>query len=203
MYHVFLQKIDGKFQIKQELSLLELEKHSLNQYVEEAKIRYEKTKSFRHDVKNLTADMSFPVSTNNHVLDILIGNKLGIAKNNQIVVQCSFIASYPCGIADIDFCIIFSNALDNAISACNRMNHDEQKYIHVTGKVQGDFLLIEISNSYSGRGSLRSGTGLANIKAVAEKYHGAMEVRTDGEKFTLSVLLIIPQQSESISQQVC
>mgnify|MGYP000358656883 CR=1 FL=1 len=67
------------------------------------------------------------------------------------------------------------------------MNHDEQKYIHVTGKVQGDFLLIEISNSYSGRGSLRSGTGLANIKAVAEKYHGAMEVRTDGEKFTLSV----------------
>ena len=147
--------------------------------------------------------MSFPVSTNNPVLDILIGNKLGIAKNNQIVVQCSFIASYPCGIADIDFCIIFSNALDNAISACNRMNHDEQKYIHVTGKVQGDFLLIEISNSYSGRGSLRSGTGLANIKAVAEKYHGAMEVRTDGEKFTLSVLLIIPQQSESISQHVC
>lgn len=217
------------FKLSRELSLLELEKHSLNQYVEEAKIRYEKTKSFRHDVKNhisivkelvqngnidaalkymsdmenLTSDMSFPVSTNNPVLDILIGNKLGIAKNNQIVVQCSFIASYPCGIADIDFCIIFSNALDNAISACNRMNHGEQKYIHVTGKVQGDFLLIEISNSYSGRGSLRSGTGFANIKAVAEKYHGAMEVRTDGEKFILSVLLIIPQQSESISQQVC
>ena len=223
------KKLMESFKLSRELSLLELEKHSLNQYVEEAKIRYEKTKSFRHDVKNhisivkelvqngnidaalkymsdmenLTADMSFPVSTNNPVLDILIGNKLGIAKNNQIVVQCSFIASYPCGIADIDFCIIFSNALDNAISACNRMNHDEQKYIHVTGKVQGDFLLIEISNSYSGRGSLRSGTGLANIKAVAEKYHGAMEVRTDGEKFTLSVLLIIPQQSESISQQVC
>ena len=84
-------------------------------------------------------------------------------------------------------------------------NADEQKMVvceEMMG-MQGDFLLIEISNSYSGRGSLRSGTGLANIKAVAEKYHGAMEVRTDGEKFTLSVLLIIPQQSESISQQVC
>ena len=72
----------------------------MNQYVEEAKIRYEKTNPFRHDVKinisivkelvqngnidaalkymsdmeNLTADMSFPVSTNNPVLDILIGN---------------------------------------------------------------------------------------------------------------------------------
>ena len=40
------------FKLSRELSLLELEKHSLNQYVEEAKIRYEKTKSFRHDVKN-------------------------------------------------------------------------------------------------------------------------------------------------------
>ena len=110
---------------------------------------------------------------------------------------------YPCGIADIDFCIIFSNALDNAISACNRVPNDNQKYIHITGKVQGDFLLIEIINSHSGRGSIRSGTGLANIKAVAEKYHGAMEVRIDGDIFVLSVLLIIPQQSESISQQIC
>ena len=158
---------------------------------------------YMSDMENLTADMSFPVSTNNPVLDILIGNKLGIAKSNQIEVQCSFISPYPCGIADIDFCIIFSNALDNAISACNRVPHDNQKYIHITGKVQGDFLLIEIINSHSGRGSIRSGTGLANIKAVAEKYHGAMEVRIDGDIFVLSVLLIIPQQSESISQQIC
>ena len=196
------KKLVDSFKLSRELSLLELEKHSLNQYVEEAKVRYEKTKAFRHDVKNhisivkelvqngdidtalqymsdmenLTADMSFPVSTNNPVLDILIGNKLGIAKSNQIEVQCSFISPYPCGIADIDFCIIFSNALDNAISACNRVPNDNQKYIHITGKVQGDFLLIEIINSHSGRGSIRSGTGLANIKAVAEKYHGAMEV---------------------------
>lgn len=223
------KKLVDSFKLSRELSLLELEKHSLNQYVEEAKVRYEKTKAFRHDVKNhisivkelvqngdidtalqymsdmenLTADMSFPVSTNNPVLDILIGNKLGIAKSNQIEVQCSFISPYPCGIADIDFCIIFSNALDNAISACNRVPYDNQKYIHITGKVQGDFLLIEIINSHSGRGSIRSGTGLANIKAVAEKYHGAMEVRIDGDIFVLSVLLIIPQQSESISQQIC
>ena len=30
-----------------------------------------------------------------------------------------------------------------------------------------------------------------------------MEVRIDGDIFVLSVLLIIPQQSESISQQIC
>lgn len=221
------KKLLESFRYKQKIALLELETRSLSQYVEEAKIRYDKTKSFRHDVKshiciikelvqngnedaalqymrdmgNLTADLSFPVNTNNPVLDILIGNKLGVAESRQIEVQCSFLIPYPCEITDIDFCIIFSNALDNAISACNRMCYGKQKYIYITGKVQGDFILIEIENSYTGKGSIHRGTGLSNIKAVAEKYHGAMEIRTEGETFVLSVLLIIPQQLESIPQQ--
>ena len=134
------------------------------------------------------------------MLDILLGNKLGIAEENQIEVQSSLIVPYPCGISDLDFCIILGNALDNAISACSRISNEKQKYIHVTGKVQGDFLLMEIENSYSGRRMIRSGTGLANIKAAVEKYHGAMEIRTEGEKFVLSILVIIPQHSGSTSQ---
>jgi len=58
-----------------------------------------------------------------------------------------------------------------------------------------------IENSYSGRKMLHSGMGLSNIRAAVEKYHGAMEIRTEGEKFVLSILVIIPQQSENISQQ--
>lgn len=223
----FYKKLAESFRQDKEVALLELQAHSLAQYVAEAKLRYEKTKSFRHDIKNhitvveellqnkeieaalqyvdgmekLTADLSFPVSTNHPVLDILLGNKLGIAEENQIEVQCSLAVPYPCGISDIDFCIILGNALDNAISACNRIGGGKQKYIHITGKAQGDFLLMEIENSYSGRRMIRSGTGLANIRAAVEKYHGAMEIRTEGEKFVLSALMIIPQQSESISQQ--
>ncbi|MDE6662863.1 MAG: GHKL domain-containing protein [Lachnospiraceae bacterium] len=221
------KKLTESFKRSKEAELLELQAHSLNQYVEEAKLRYEKTKSFRHDVKNhitvvkellqnkkaeaalqyveemenLTADISFPVSTNHPVLDILLGNKLGIAEENRIEVQCSLIVPYPCGISDIDFCIILGNALDNALSACKRISNGKEKYIHVAGKVQGDFLLMEIENSFTGRRTIRSGTGLANIRAAVEKYQGAMEIRTEGEKFVLSLLLIIPRQSESTSQQ--
>ena len=221
------KKLAENFRLNKETALLEMQAHSLHQYVEEAKLRYEKTKSFRHDIKNhitvvkellenqkteaalqyvegmddLSADISFPVSTNHPILDILLGNKLGIAEENQIEVQCSLAVPYPCGISDIDFCIILGNALDNAVSACNRIDGGKQKYIHVTGKMQGDFLLMEIENSYSGRKIIQSGTGLANIKAAVEKYQGAMEIRTEGEKFVLSLLVIIPRQSESISRQ--
>ena len=221
------KKLAESFRRNKEAALLEQQAHSLGQYVEEAKLRYEKTKSFRHDIKNhitvvkellqnqkteaalryvegmenLTADLSFPVSTNHPVLDILLGNKLGIAEENRIEVRCSLVVPYPCGISDIDFCIILGNALDNAISACSRISNEKQKYIHVAGKVQGDFLFMEIENSYSGRKMIHGGTGLANIRAAVEKYQGAMEIRTEGEKFVLSLLVIIPQQSGSISRQ--
>lgn len=222
------KKLLQNFRLSTELSLMEQEEHSLNQYVEEAKAHYEKTKSFRHDIKNhitvvkgflqngkleqalhyigdmegMTEELSFPCSTNNPVADILVGNKLGIAKNMGIDVCCSLCLPYPCYVRDIDFCIILSNALDNAIQACKNMDCSVEKYIRVTGRVQGDFVLLEIENSFQGNGLFRQGTGLSNVKTVAEKYHGAMSIKTQDTSFILSVLLIIPQQSESISQQI-
>ena len=71
----------------------------------------------------------------------------------------------------------------------------------MTGRIQGDFILIEVENSFQADGLIRKGTGLSNVKTVAEKYQGAMNIKTQGNVFILSVLLIIPQHSESISQQ--
>ncbi len=222
------KKLLQNFRLSTELSLLEQEEHSLNQYVEEARAHYEKTKSFRHDIKNhimvvkellqnekseqalsyigdmesMTEELSFPCSTNNPVADILVGNKLGIAKNMGIDVCCSLRLPYPCFVRDIDFCIILSNALDNAINACKKMDSSAEKNICVTGRMQGDFILLEIENSFQGNKLFRRGRGLSNVKTIAEKYHGAMSIKIQGTSFILSVLLIIPQQSENIPQQI-
>lgn len=223
------KKLLENFRLSTELSLLEQEEHSLNQYVEEVKTRYEKTRAFRHDVKNhitvvrdflqngkleqalnyigemdgITEELSFPCSTNNPVADIVIGNKLGIAKSIGIDVRCSLTLPYPCSVRDIDFGIILSNALDNAIHACKSIDNGAEKYICVTGRVQGDFVLLEIENSFQESGVLKEGTGLSNIKTIVEKYHGAMDIKTQENAFVLSVLLIIPQHSENTSQQTC
>ncbi len=215
------KKLLQNFCLSTELSLLEQEESFLNQYVEEAKARYEKTKSFRHDIKNhiivikellqggegeqalnymkdmesMAEELSFPYNTNNPVADILLGNKLGLAQGLGIDVSCSLSLPKPCGLRDIDLCIILSNGLDNAICACNKMEDSDKKYIRVTGRIQGDFILLEMENSFRGNGLFRKGTGLSNIKAAAEKYHGALHVKTEGTIFVLSVLLIIPQHS--------
>ncbi len=222
------KKLLQSFRLRTELSLLEQEEHSLNQYVEEAKTRYDSTKSFRHDIRNhiavvkkllqngkleeavcymedmdnMAEKMSFPCSTNNPVVDILVGNKLGIAKSMGIDVDCFLLLPYPCSLRDIDICIVLSNALDNAIQACKNMDTGTEKYIRLSGHIQGDFLMMEIRNSFHGKGAFKKGTGLSNIKKVAEKYGGAMSIETQGDIFVLHVLLIIPQHSESNPQQM-
>ena len=213
------KKLQQNFRLSTELSLLEQQEHSLNQYVEEAKARYDRTKSFRHDIRNhiavvkkllqggkleeavsyiedmddMAEKMSFPCSTNNPVVDILVGNKLGIAKSMGIDVDCSLLLPYPCSLRDIDICIVLSNALDNAIRAVKSLGTATEKYICVSGRLQGDFLMMEIENSFRGNGAFKKGTGLSNINAVAEKYGGAMSIKTQENVFVLHVLLIIPQ----------
>ena len=222
------KKLQQSFRFSTEISLMEQQEHSLNQYVEEAKARYDETKSFRHDIRNhiavvkkllqngkleeaityvedlddMAEKMSFPCSTNNPVVDILVGNKLGIAKSMGIDVDCSLPLPYPCGIRDIDICIVLSNALDNAIHAVKNLGAGIEKYIRVSGRIQGDFLMMEIQNSFHGKSVFKKGTGLSNVKKVAEKYGGAMSIETQENVFVLHVLLIIPQHPESSTQQM-
>ena len=222
------KKLQQNFRLSTEISLLEQEEHSLNRYVEEAKTRYDETKSFRHDIRNhiavvknllqsgkleeavsymedmddMAEKMSFPCSTNNPVVDILVGNKLGIAKSMGIDVDCSLLLPYPCSLRDIDICIVLSNTLDNAIQAVKRMDAGMEKYIRVSGRIQGDFFMMEIENSFHGKGAFKKGTGLSNVNAVAEKYGGAMSIETRENKFVVHVLLIISQHSEGIPQQM-
>ncbi len=105
---------------------------------------------------------------------------------------------YLCSLKDIDICIVLSNALDNAIPACKNLDAGIEKYIHVSGRIQGDFLMMEIENSFHGKGAFKKGKGLLNIKKVAEKYSGAMSIETQENVFVLHVLLIVSQPPEGI-----
>lgn len=222
------KRLMENFHLQTELSLLEQQEQFLHQYVEEARMRYEKTKSFRHDIKNhmmvvkellrknepgqafhyvedmqsMAEDLSFRCNTNNPVADILVGNKLGIARSNGIGVSCSLTLPYPCSVRDIDLCIILSNGLDNAIQACQKIDSGKEKYIRVSSGIQGDFILLEIENSIRRKELFKRGTGLTNIKAVAEKYGGTISVKMGDASFILSVLLVISQQSPCIPHQI-
>ena len=182
-------------------------------YVTEAQARYDRTKSFRHDVKNhlsvldgllasgrteearayldrleaVSGGLSLPCRTGNPVVDILLGEKLGLV--DDVAAEVSLSLPRPCGIDDFDLCVIFANALDNALAACKAVQGP--KTIRVSGRRQGDFYLLAFENPCTGAVLPPPGTGLSNIRSVAEKYRGAVLTEQAGGRFSLSVLLDI------------
>lgn len=217
------QHICHSFQTQAELQSLAQAAQAQKIYIAEAQIRYEQTKAFRHDIANhlsvlngllnngeldeskaylnklktVSSSLSFPYQTGNPVVDILLSEKLGLAK--EITAEVSLLLPRPCGMDDFDLCVIFANALDNAINACQSAKGT--KLIRIQGKQQGDFYMLAFENTCSDEPLPPAGTGLSNIKSVAEKYHGVTLTEKVGQRFSLNVLLNISLHPENISGQ--
>lgn len=213
------------FQTQAALQSLTQAAQTQKNYIAEAQMRYEQTRAFRHDVKNhlsvlngliysgkieeskaylkkletASATLSFPYQSGNPVVDILLGEKLGLAEAGGISVEVSLLLPRPWGIDDFDLCVIFANALDNAVNACRSI--EGAKSIRIRGERQGDFFMLAFENTCSDEPLPPAGTGLSNIKALAEKYHGAILTEKAGRHFSLNVLLNISLPPDSISIQ--
>ena len=132
--------------------------------------RVDEGRAYLKKLEGVSQSLSFPYQTGNPVVDVLLGEKLGLA--GEIAAQVSLVLPKPCGIDDFDLCVIFANALDNAIAACSRAAGERS--IRVSGERQGDFYMLSFENTCGGGPLPPAGTGLSNIRAVAEKYHGAV-----------------------------
>lgn len=215
------KKLYDNFNAATEVKMLEQEAHIQREYVEETKSRYEKTQSFRHDFKNhmlilrgiiekgnlneaisylnkldnVTNELSFLCHTNNAILDILLSSKLSLAQQIGIKVKCSFELPEQCAIDVFDMCIVFSNALDNAINACKLIEDESKRYIDIMGSSQGDFLMMQMENSClpSESKNIDYGIGLSNVKGVMERYGGALNTELIDETFKLNALFNISQ----------
>lgn len=209
------QRICAGFEAQAALRSLEQAAKAQKIYLAEAQTRYEQTKAFRHDIKNhllildsmlrkgqleesraylqklnaASTALFFPYRTGNPVVDILLSEKLGLAAADGTKTQVSVILPKSSEIEDVDWCVIFANALDNALKACRAAEGSPE--ICISGKRQGDFYLLEFQNTCVEHSAPKKGTGLSNIQSVAEKYHGAILTQKQNGMFSLSVLLNI------------
>lgn len=196
------QKIQSIFRAEQKVQLLEQQAVEQEIYIQEVVLRDRQTRAFRHDIKNhLTVlaellkagqtdrayeylsnleqaamELSFTVRTGNAAVDALLGSKCSLAEQKGIRIQCELMVPEHSPIKDTDWCILLSNALDNAVKACEVIT-EEDRFIHITSRMKGNFYLMTIGNSCSRelREVPEDGIGLSNIRAVAEKNHGTVE----------------------------
>lgn len=194
-------------------------------YVAEVQARYEKTRSFRHDLQNhlsvldgllsagrteeargylekleaASAALAPPCRTGDPAVDALLGEKLALAEARGIPAEISLRLPEGGDLDGFDLCVIFANALDNALRACGEA--EGEPFLRVRGERQGDFYRLEFENSCAPGPPPEPGTGLRNIRAAAEKYSGAAAYEKTGGRFRLDVLLNISRQPGGRSEQ--
>lgn len=153
------------------------------------------------------ADLSeLRLQTGSPLLDGLIGEKLSAAVQNGIAVNV--VTDFQKGelLDNFDLCVIFGNALDNAIESCLKAP-EGQRFIDIKGGPVTGNLLLRIANStaepVSTAGGLplstkrdreQHGFGLKNIQRALEKYHGTLDAHMEGEQFVLSILIPLPEK---------
>lgn len=190
-------------------------------YIDEAKTRNAQYAAFQHDIKNHLlvllglireakygaaeqyavtlqggcSSLTFPVSTGNLVLDTLLKEKLGHAQYCEIQVDCRVRIPSDFYVEDLDLCVVFSNILDNAITACMQVE-ESKRFLSITTKARAKFLVIESTNSTTMNQPVQKGIGLKNIEAISRKYQGITKIENVGGTFRISVLLCSLQKED-------
>ena len=134
------------------------------------------------------------IETGNTALDAILSTKKAIAESKGIEFETKIQIPQKISIDPIDMCIIFGNALDNAIEACERVN-DTEKKINLAIICQDEKLFCKIENTAqkpanklfksSKADKKNHGYGLENIKKALAKYNSEPTISYEDGKFIL------------------
>lgn len=157
-------------------------------------------------MEEVAAKLDFSDNTGNYLTDVILHQFRQQAKKKKIDISFDF--HYPKSDAfDVyDVSVILNNALQNAIEASERVS--ESPCISLRSYMKGSLFFLEIENDFDGllkwapnsdlpstmkKEEALHGIGLHNIRRIAEKYQGDMEIcikeKECRKKFQLTVML--------------
>ena len=156
-------------------------------------------------------ELEYKYVTGNAVTDVIINDKCRRAEKAGIRFDADF--QYGGEIPVFDLGVILNNLLDNAIEACEKLEAGK-RFIRLTLKRKKQFLLLDVENSFDGAVPVQAGgkfippttkqstlpgiitehgIGLENVRDVAERYFGGVNIKVKGDVFHVTVML---QQGE-------
>ncbi len=146
------------------------------------------------------------VHTGNDILDIILKEKSELAREKSIAFSVTADLNGVDFIEPLDISTIFSNALDNAIEASEKLPEEQRAILVKAGKMQNFFSVLIENNCLqnSENTNIRTtksddflhGFGISNMRKAAEKYDGQLITKSENGKFVLKILLPIPARLE-------
>ncbi|SHH28390.1 sensor histidine kinase [Clostridium grantii] len=211
--------------LQNEQNLLQMQITASKQNLEALKESQEKTIIYRHDMRHhlnlinaYLADNnkeaaqkyiteveksidSITVETycSNYSLNLIMHFYVTKAKKEHIEVETHIELPKQLAISDMDLCLVFSNAIENAINALVNIESTNDKILKIICKTKKDKLFIKITNSFEGtvmfvdkipiNESENHGIGTKSIAAIAEKYNGVCSFTSENGIFKTNIIL--------------
>lgn len=221
MILILLTTSQSKQSVEKVADLLAEQVENMTSYYTQLNTRDEEMRRFKHDIKNLLLGLTsmiekgdtkqtleyiesmgyvYKVSTKvydsgNYIADAIFSTKSNIAGEYNIMIDFEgFLPAQK--IKDTDMCIFLTNALDNAIEACQEIQGE--KHIQIQSQILQKMWMITITNPINREIKIKNnhvetskrekelhGYGLLNMKRVVEKYNGHMNVSSENNNFIL------------------
>lgn len=138
------------------------------------------------------------IETGNTALDAILSTKKAMAESKSIIFVTQIQVPENIGVDAVDLCVIFGNALDNAIEACEKVPVEDRK-ISLTIICKGNSIFCKIVNAApeAKKGALKTskndknnhGFGIENIKLALEKYNSEPTINYNGTEFILKFVI--------------
>lgn len=149
--------------------------------------------------------VSSRVFCRNGIVNAVLNAKYNLAVENNIDCFFHIDLENSSGIDDISLCSLFANTLDNAIEACKKLTDPAGRYIRVRARTtKSGYFSYEISNAKAISSPVIKknggyvtdkpnpslhGIGLSNVRDIAERYDGALDISDTVDTFTVTLLI--------------
>jgi len=193
-------------EINNRYSEMRMLRHDINNHLSAMSLLLKegKTEEAQKYLQAITNDLesTMPVArTGIHALDMILWNKISLAKESYITIQPTIDGILTdLQISDYELCSLLGNLLDNAIEAVQKLPETNRKISLRIGR-QLDMLCIFCENPFAiiqkeGNRFItlkadhqNHGLGLRQVKHIAHKYNGTVDIKSDDNIFSVSVLL--------------
>lgn len=224
MITIFFKQTKEHLGLQSEQDLLRTQVASAAHHFEALAESQEKTILYRHDMRhhlnlinaylvddNKSAAQHYITSVeetiegatvanycNNYTVNLILSSYIRKAKKKQITVDTHIDLPAKNPISDMDLCIIFANAIENAIIACSHIKNPAERTLSIKLKIKNGKLFIEIANSYNGTiiyednrpvsKEENHGIGTKSIVAVVQKYDGIYAFTAEDNIFKIQII---------------
>lgn len=160
----------------------------------------EKAEAYSRQIQSLIDETAYYQFCENYLVNTLVSLYTELAMTKGITICSELSIPKELFIEDTDLCVIFSNALENALNACSKLPISDERNIDLICRKYPDKFVIEISNTFNGQAEFNEkglpisydehhGIGTQSIDFIVKKYSGILHYKTENHLFTLQILL--------------